>query len=111
VIEKNEQGKRLGIWIMPDNVERGMMETFMTFLVPEQQQDVWQLAQSSSHQARGLGAQFREVHRDKATIFTWLAWQDPPGQSLGTALVQRALDPHAPYAGRFVAWFRQLYGL
>lgn len=33
VIEENEDGLKLGIWLLPDNRSHGMMETFLTYLV------------------------------------------------------------------------------
>jgi hypothetical protein len=47
----------------------------------------------------------------KAFLYTWLAWQDEPGQHPGAALTRKILDPHAASAVPFVNWFRQLYVL
>ncbi|AWK84900.1 DUF3226 domain-containing protein [Azospirillum thermophilum] len=107
----NAQGKRLGIWIMPDNSSRGMMETFLGFLVPDGEEPVWRKAQAAVREALELGAKCRDAHLDKSNIHTWLAWQDPPGQSFGTALLQKILDPKSSHAGPFVTWFRTLYRL
>jgi hypothetical protein len=57
------------------------------------------------------GAKCRPHHVDKSNIYTWMAWQDPPGQSFGTALVSKVLDSRAPQALPFVKWFRDLYEL
>jgi hypothetical protein len=107
----NSDGKKLGIWIMPDNSSRGMMESFMTYLIPNPAQSIWVLAQQATANAVAQGARCRDVHRDKANIFTWLAWQDPPGQVIGTAFLQKALDAQAPYAASFVEWFTNLFEL
>jgi len=58
-----------------------------------------------------MGAACHESHVPKAELYTWMAWQEPPGQSPGLALTQRILDPQAKYAGPFVRWFRELYRL
>jgi len=84
-ITENADGRRLGIWIMPDNVSDGSLETFL--------------------------AECRDAHVEKSDLFTWLAWQDPPGQYPGKALTKKVLDPHSPGASLFVKWFRELYGL
>jgi len=107
----NEEGKRLGIWIMPDNRSRGMIETFMTYLIPAGGDDVWRHAQRSFDEACSLGAKCRTTHKDKANIFTWLAWQYPPGQSLGRAIVQNIFDCKSETALLFVEWFKRLYDL
>lgn len=107
----NDDGKRLGVWIMPDNKSRGMLETFMACLLPNGQDQVWSHAQQSLSKARDLGANCRDVHLDKANIYTWLAWQDPPGQSLGSAILKCTLDHRAESAMQFTRWFKTLYGL
>ena len=35
LIHENAEGLKLGVWLMPDNQSRGMMETFLTYLVPD----------------------------------------------------------------------------
>ena len=87
------------------------MEVFLRYLVPEDSEAVWCHAVESVKIGRSLGAPCREVHIPKAELFTWLAWQDPPGYSPGIALTKRILDPHSPHAAAFVKWFRDLYSL
>jgi hypothetical protein len=110
MITEND-GRRFGLWIMPDNLSDGCLETFLRHLVPNQSQPLWQLAMKSVADAKSVGAACRDCHTDKSNLYTWLAWQDPPGQSPGLALTQKCLDPHAPSANLFVKWFRELYRL
>jgi hypothetical protein len=58
-----------------------------------------------------MGAPFAEAHREKAKIYSWLAWQKPPGLQIHQAIQERILDPRHPEAQKFVSWFRQLYQL
>ncbi|MBF0560687.1 MAG: hypothetical protein HQL37_01475 [Alphaproteobacteria bacterium] len=109
LVAQNEDGKRLGVWIMPDNKSRGMLETFLQFLVPESEEPIWQEAQCAVVEAKAIGAKCHAPHMDKANVYTWMAWQDPPGQSFGRALMQKILDPHANSAKPFIAWFRELF--
>ncbi|HST61263.1 MAG TPA: DUF3226 domain-containing protein, partial [Longimicrobium sp.] len=51
---------------------------------------------------------FSPVHRSKALIHTWLAWQEQPGSPMGQAIGKRDLDAQAPQAQRFVAWLQRL---
>jgi hypothetical protein len=48
---------------------------------------------------------------DKADIYTWLAWQNPPGRQLHQAIMERILAPSHPDAQKFGNWFKTLYGL
>ena len=110
VLENGDQ-KRFGVWIMPDNIATGELETFLRYLVPDLSEPIWKYAAECVTTARDLGAECRETHIPKARLYTWLAWQDPPGYSPGIALTKKILDPHSPHASIFVAWFRDLYQL
>lgn len=104
--------RRLGLWIMPDNRAPGMIETFLQRLEPTgSPTGLRELAERSCDEATDLGAPFCAVHRDKAIIHTWLAWQDPPGRQLHDAIKQRQLDPSTPLGLTFASWFRRLYDL
>lgn len=110
--ENIAEGKRFGVWIMPDNVNSGMLETFAHFLVPANQQVLWNYAKEAFCVAKThKGAPCGDVHKDKAEIYTWLAWQEPPCNNLGNALIQKMLDPYCQYAASFVQWFLRLYQL
>jgi hypothetical protein len=102
---------RVGIWIMPDNKLPGMLETFLGYLLPTDNSTLWEFAESTINLAKEQGAPFTEYHREKARIYSWLAWQKPPGRQLHQAIKERILDPQHPEAQRFVNWFRQLYQL
>lgn len=111
LIISNGDQKRFGVWLMPDNISDGCLETFLKYLVPDTSETVWQHAVESVAHARDLGASCRESHLPKAELYTWLAWQDPPGYSPGRALTQRVLDPRSPHAAPFVNWFKGLFQL
>lgn len=102
---------RLGIWIMPDNGSQGYLESFLKYLVPPGGEPVWDHATASVAAATEMGATCKQTHVPKACLYTWLAWQDEPGQSPGRALTQKILDPHQEHAERFIRWFCGLYDL
>jgi hypothetical protein len=109
LIIENLDGKRFGVWLMPDNKSAGDLETFLRYLIPHDQEPLWKLACASVTTAKASGAFCHDSHISKANLYTWLAWQEPPGQSPGLALTRKILDPQSPYAGAFVAWFKELY--
>ncbi|QYO63127.1 DUF3226 domain-containing protein [Leptolyngbya sp. 7M] len=111
LIHTTEDGIRLGIWIMPDNKMRGMLETFLAYMIPVGNEVLWQFAQETVQGAKSRGAVFTDSHLDKANIYTWLAWQNPPGRQLHQAIMERLLNPQHPNAQRFVNWFMTLYEL
>lgn len=101
-------GKTLGIWVMPDNLGPGMLETFLGMLA-RQDASVWDHAGAATARAVELGAPIKPTHLDKAHIHTWLAWQSPPGRQLHDAIKQHQLRPGAPVAADFLAWFRRTF--
>jgi len=105
----DNEDKRFGLWLMPDNTSEGALETFLRHLVPDHKEALWKQACDSVTAAISAGAECRGNHVPKANLYTWLAWQDPPGQSPGLALIRQILDPHSKHAEAFVSWFKQLY--
>jgi hypothetical protein len=110
LIHRTSDGINVGIWMMPDNQLRGMLETFLAYLVAEND-SLWEYARSTVTQAKTNGATFKPTHQDKANIHTWLAWQDEPGQQLHTALQKKILQPQHPKAQDFAHWLKCLYDL
>lgn len=102
---------RFGIWMMPDNTMRGELETFLAYLLPDGNEALWHFAQEAAQTAKDRGAAFKDSHCDKANIYTWLAWQDPPGRQLHDAIKQHIFKPTHPNAQQFVTWFKTLYDL
>jgi hypothetical protein len=99
----------VGVWMMPDNQQRGMLETFLEFLLPDNSEELWNLASQTCEQAAANGAAFKKAHTDKARIHTWLAWQNPPGRQLHNAITERILSPTSPQAAVFMQWFKDLF--
>ena len=101
---------RWGVWMMPDNLSTGMLETFLGHLVKPEQNELWEHSKAACDSARDKGAPFRyPTHLDKARIHTFLAWQREPGRQLHQALKHNLLSADCSYAQPFVDWFCQLY--
>ncbi len=100
----------VGVWVMPDNMSPGMLEHFLDTLVPEDQKNCRDYAREATSIAVDRGARFRARHRQKAELYTWLAWQDPPGSPPGHALRGDIFAADSQVARGFVAWYRALFG-
>lgn len=111
LIHTTQDGKKFGVWIMPDNQTRGMLETFLAYMIPDESELFWKYAQEVVSEAKNKGAPFIDAHVHKAYIYTWLAWQNPPGRQLHNAIMERILNPQHPNARIFVNWFKTLYDL
>ena len=110
LIHTTNSGVKFGVWMMPDNKMRGMLETFLTYIIPNEN-ELWNYAQTVVTEAKNQGATFIDNHTDKANIHTWLAWQNPPGRQLHNAVMERILNPKHPQAQIFINWFKKLYDL
>lgn len=107
----DDTGVTVGVWIMPDNENTGMVEDFIAQLVKTDDT----LIDHAVSTVKNLDgdrekhpALFRQVHMSKAVIHTWLAWQDKPGNSLGTAILKRKIDFSASLFTDFIAWIKKL---
>lgn len=99
---------RVGIWIMPDNQTKGILEDFLRFLLPPGSPLFDHVATSVATIPAGE-RRFRELLKPKALIHTWLAWQEEPGKPLGTAITARYLDPGVAEVDVLVSWLNRLF--
>jgi hypothetical protein len=110
IIATDQFGKRLGVWVMPDNLNPGMLENLLLTLPPNNQLGLVEQARSAALNAKTChDAPYALVHEQKAVIHTWLAWQNPPGRQLHQAIQENLLQPHSQVADAFVDWFRRLF--
>lgn len=109
VIIGDEALPRFGLWMMPNNEDIGVIETFIRQIIHESDKLQPEVdAALDALQAKGLQL-FTDVHRPKAFIRTWLAWQKSPGISPGTAISMKVLATDADLCLRFVDWLNRLF--
>jgi len=99
---------RFGVWIMPDNQTRGILEDFLHFLVPSESQ-LYEHVKSSVSSIPGGERRFKEADEPKARIHTWLAWQKESGKPFGTAITAKFLDANVAQVDVLVAWLKLLF--
>ena len=111
LIHQTNTDIKFGVWIMPDNQQQGMLETFLSYMIDDENESTWQYSQEVVKESKNKGATFKDSHLDKANIYTYLAWQNEPGRQLHQAIKERILNPKHPEADIFFNWFRDLYDL
>ena len=99
---------RVGVWIMPDNQTKGILEDFLHFLVPSGSKLFGHVKSSVAAIPEGE-RRFSQLAEPKAIIHTWLAWQQEPGRPLGTAITAKFLDAKVAQVDVLVAWLKQLF--
>jgi len=104
-------GKKLGIWIMPGNKREGMLEDFLveSMIHPDNSQALWEFAKSSTAVARNHGATYSGNHSTKSQIHCWLAWQKGPGNQLHQQIKLNRFNPELGSGPQFVKWFQVLF--
>ncbi len=100
---------RIGLWLMPDNQEPGMLENFVAQLIPAEDPLKPIAEQALDDIETQRLNRYNPVHRPKALIHTWLAWQNPPGRPIGQSITNHVLRHNQPLANRFVTWMQNLF--
>ena len=54
---------------------------------------------------------YKVVHRAKAKIHSYLAWQDEPGKPMGVSITAHVLNPDSPSGIKFLEWLKRLYSV
>jgi hypothetical protein len=108
VVEGNNL-PRLGLWLMPDNVSPGMVEDFISALIPAAD-DLMSRAVTAVEEIPAEQRKFKPTYLRKAEVHTWLAWQAEPGKPMGQAITKAYLDGAAIAAAPFRAWLQHLFG-
>ena len=107
MVARQGQSPALGIWMMPDNENAGMLETFACRLVAGEDPAWLHATAAVASLPEGADRFSRERHLDKALIHTWLAWQEEPGCQLGTAVAKNYLATDHDDVGRFCSWIER----
>jgi hypothetical protein len=105
----SHNGITFGVWIMPNNSLNGMIEDFMQFLVPDGDQ-LLDIANNSLHQIEADGLnKYNIIHKSKALMHTWLAWQEDPGTPMGSSITKRYLTTDTEICNTFVEWIKVVF--
>lgn len=106
-IVATQDGKKIGIWVMPNNQQSGALEDFVGSLIA-QGDDLWDKAKKAVNNIPVDKRRFKGSYLSKAQVHTWLAWQEEPGTRMGGAFRRRYLDPNCQQATAFVDWIKRL---
>jgi hypothetical protein len=100
---------RVGVWIMPDNQQKGILEDYLRFLIPADGLELFHRVEKAVEEISPDLRRFTDLAKPKALIHTWLAWQEEPGKPMGTAITARFLDSSVPQVDVFIAWLKRLF--
>ena len=112
--ESGEYKARVGVWLMPDNLQEGergegTLERFLETLVQEADPLLPHARDATRRAKTEHGASYPDGNVKKAVLHAWLAWQEEPGLPYGTAIKARYFRHDSPVAESFVGWFRRVF--
>lgn len=94
---------KVGVWVMPDNVNTGELEDFVVDMVPEKNAD-WPLARKYVHSTeRKFG---KKVTR--AEVWAWIATRKEPSR-FDEAIKNGDLHTDGELCQTFIAWLNRLF--
>ncbi|MEN2472867.1 DUF3226 domain-containing protein [Burkholderia sp. GS2Y] len=97
----------LGLWVMPNNRNDGMLEDWIKSGIAAAEHDLMKDAESAT---AGLEKpRFKPIHRTKADVATWLAWQAAPGRGLGSVINADLLDLQSAQYTQFAGWLSHVF--
>lgn len=105
----DSDGTRAGAWLMPDNSLPGMLEDFVSLLIDKNDALRDEVTEALNLIEGKKLNRYKKIHRQKAFIHTWLAWQKGPGKPMGQAITAKYLKADSPSAQPFLNWIEKLF--
>lgn len=99
---------RVGVWLMPNNKQSGILEDFLGYMVAADDPLMTYVRTQLDRIPPEL-IRFPETRKQKALMHTWLALQANPGRPFGQAITARYLDPSASQIDPFTSWIRRVF--
>ena len=100
---------RIGVWIMPNNDINGMLEDFVSFLVPADDK-LLPVADAVLNKIENEKLnKYLPVHKSKARVHSWLSWQEYPGTPIGLSITKRYLTTDNECCKQLIDWLRKLF--
>jgi len=106
----SEEAPVVGVWIMPNNILPGMLEDFVATLSEPDDPLMAKAGEVLNELETEKIQKYKDVHRAKAKIHSYLAWQDEPGKPMGVSITAHVLNPDAPSGLKFLEWLKRLFG-
>lgn len=98
----------LGLWIMPNNADEGMLEDWIKQCLHSDETGLYQHGEASID-AIPDGPKFQPWNRTKAEVATWLAWQRKPEHGLYNAAQTDLLNTDALLFKKLQAWLAHVF--
>jgi hypothetical protein len=100
----------IGLWIMPNNADDGMLEDWIKTCIHSNEQELLDHVNQSIDRIPDGKCKFEKYHKTKAEVATWLAWQKKPGHGLYNAINQQdLLNSNSDNFKNLVNWLQNVF--
>lgn len=97
----------VGVWIMPNNRDDGMLEDWIKLSLDPAEQNLFTQAVNSC--AALKAPKFKPIHKIKANVATWLSWQAAPGRGMEYSIQENLVDWTSPSGQHLVSWLVHVF--
>lgn len=106
-----EDKAKIGVWIMPNNVDAGYLEHFFQDLILEKDEFLVEAAQITEGFVNSKRNRFSQTALQKAKVHTWLSWQEKPELPMGFALKEYdgLFNLDKEIVQHFFDWFKNTF--
>lgn len=109
LVLQNENKIKAGVWIMPNNNINGMLEDFISFLVPKDDKLLPIVHSTLNDIEEKKLNKYASNHKSKAVIHSWLSWQEDPGTPMGLGITKRYLTTDEVTCSLLIKWLDNLF--
>jgi hypothetical protein len=99
---------KIGIWIMPNNKTSGMIEDFITFLIPSEDKLLPKITAFLNDLEKESLNKYSLNHTSKAKLNVWLALQETP-VPMGLSITKKYLTTEEANCQLFIGWLKNLF--
>jgi len=100
---------KVGVWIMPGNNTNGILEDFVSFLVPQDDKLLPIVDATLNDIENKKLNNYSLTHKSKARIHSWLSWQENPGTPMGLSITKRYLTTDNESCKQLINWLQKLF--
>lgn len=109
LVLKTVNNLNIGVWIMPNNNHNGMLEDFISFLVPKDDKLLPIVHSTLTDIEKQKLNKYNLIHKSKAVIHSWLSWQENPGTPMGLGITKRYLSTDEETCSLLLNWLNRVF--
>jgi hypothetical protein len=110
VFAHNDGLANIGLWVMPNNSDEGMLEDWMRCCIHPDERALFDHVETTLSGLPEPLTKFKPIHRGRAEIATWLAWQKKAEYGLFPAAKEDSLlDANSSLFQSLAGWLKHIY--